>query len=197
MLLQVSALGCERDRRQLFADLTFTLEAGSLLQVVGANGSGKSTLLRILAGLYSDYEGEVLSGFDGAPLYLGHKPGIKSGLTVSENLNWLMTVRYGGADPVALESVLAEVSLAGFEDTLCGQLSEGQKKRVALAGFFLSELIGSEPVWFMDEPFSAIDADGLAAQRALFSRQIAAGGSIIFSTHQKLDFDHPVPALEL
>ena len=58
-MLQTSKLCCERDRRVLFEDLTFTVSPGEILRLEGSNGTGKTTLLRILCGLYQDYTGEV------------------------------------------------------------------------------------------------------------------------------------------
>ncbi|MFT7221759.1 MAG: heme exporter protein A [Candidatus Azotimanducaceae bacterium] len=192
-MLQVFGLGCERDRRQLFGDVSFSLNGGELLQVLGANGSGKSTLLRILAGIYTDFEGEVARDLDNPPVYFGHKAGVKSQLTVRENLEWILAMRRTHASVKRIEEVLAHLALAGFEDTPCGQLSEGQKKRVGLARFFLC----ADPFWIMDEPFSAIDRAGLAALKALMTEHVLAGGAVIFSTHQKVDFDHPLKSLEL
>ena len=75
-MLQVRNAGCERDGRQLFEDLSFSLAPGELLQVVGGNGSGKSTLLRALLGLYTDCQANINWSVDEAPLYLGHRLGI-------------------------------------------------------------------------------------------------------------------------
>jgi len=192
-MLQVSGLGCERDQRQLFGDVSFSLNEGDLLQVLGANGSGKSTLLRILAGIYTDFEGLIARDQDTPPVYFGHKTGVKSQLTVRENLEWMLAMRSSHASAKRIEAVLTNLALAGYEDTPCGQLSEGQKKRVGLARFFLC----ADPVWIMDEPFSAIDRAGLDALKALMTKHVQTGGAVIFSTHQKMDFDHPLKNLEL
>ena len=192
-MLQVSALGCARDQRQLFADVSFSLLPGDLLQVLGANGSGKSTLLRILTGVYTDFEGEVTWDMSHPPVYLGHRPGVKAQLTVMENLRWMLAMRQVAYQETEVEGALFELALTGYEDTLCAQLSEGQRKRVALARFYLCD----DPCWIMDEPFSAIDQTGLTSLKSALSRQVSRGGAVIFSTHQGINFDQPVKTLEL
>ena len=125
-LLELRDLGCERDERLLFSGLNLQLSAGEVVQIGGPNGAGKTTLLRALAGVSSDYEGQILySGkalsevawdFARDRLYLGHLPGIKKSLTPSENLAWYLA-QAGGR--VSIDDALAAVGLYGYEDTPC------------------------------------------------------------------------------
>lgn len=179
-LLEARSLACERDGRRLFADLSFSVAPGGILQVTGGNGSGKTTLLRILAGLFTDFEGEVERRLDEAPLYLGHRPGVKSGLTVAENLAWLTGLRGVRPEGRAQAEVLERLRLAGWEDCPCGQLSEGQRRKAALAPLFLC----ANPFWLLDEPFNALDADGCGLLREGMRAQAAAGGGVVFSSHR-------------
>ena len=190
-MLQVSSLTCVRDRRRLFSAVSFSLSAGELLQVVGGNGTGKSTLLRILVGLFTDFEGEVSWDLNQAPLYLGHRPGVKTGLTVLENLRWPVVLR--GGDAGRIEEALGALGLSGFEDTPASQLSEGQRKRVGLAQFLLVD----NPCWIMDEPFSAIDAEGLGFLRSCMEKHVDAGGAVLFSSHQDMGVDRPLRTVAL
>jgi heme exporter protein A len=192
-MLQVQNAGCERDGRQLFEDLSFSLAPGELLQVVGGNGSGKSTLLRVLLGLYTDYQGDISWSVDEAPLYLGHKLGIKQSLTVIENLRWFGVLHEEQVDEVRIDEAVYKLGLTGFEDSLCAHLSEGQRKRVALGQF----LIMDNTCWVMDEPFSAIDADGLSFLMAILQDHLNVNGGIIISTHQPITIDRPVNTLAL
>jgi heme exporter protein A len=192
-MLQVLKAECERDGRLLFEDLSFTLAPGELLQVVGGNGSGKSTLLRVLMGLYTDCHGDIEWAVDKAPLYLGHRLGIKQSLTVIENLRWFGVLREEPVKEFRIDEAVCKLGLAGFEDTLCGYLSEGQRKRVALGQF----LITDNPCWVMDEPFSAIDADGLSFLMAMLQEHLDANGGIIISTHQSITIDRPINTLAL
>ena len=182
-LLHVADLGCEREGRLLFSGLNLDLMAGACTALTGPNGSGKSTLLRCITGLYPDYEGQIES----APAsYLGHRPGVSPGLTVMENLRWVAALSARPATPAAVDSTLIEhlerVGLAGYEDVLCGRLSAGQHRRVALARLCLDE----SPLWLLDEPFTALDLDGQDLVRALIAGQRANGGAVLCATHQDL-----------
>ena len=190
-VLAVTGLSCERDGRALFADLSFSLDKGGLLQVTGGNGSGKSTLLRILMGLFSDYDGDISWEVEMPPLYLGHRHGIKLALTVAENLNWQCRLLGGDASQVA--AVVAQLGLAGYEDLPCSQLSEGQRKRVGLGRFLLVH----NPCWVMDEPFSAIDAAGMGFLSGCLESHLDAGGAAIFTSHQPVPVDRPVMSVAL
>jgi heme exporter protein A len=190
-LLQAVDLQCERDDRLLFRNLSFSILPGTITRVEGANGSGKTTLLRILAGLNGAWSGELRwrgqsiahqqEDFLRNMLYLGHRPGIKSLLTPAENLRALMAGRQPVADRV-LRQALQGTGLAGFEDVPCRNLSAGQQRRVALARL----LIADEPLWLLDEVFTAIDASGVAAIEALLQQRAAEGGAVVVTTHHNL-----------
>ncbi|WP_417530359.1 cytochrome c biogenesis heme-transporting ATPase CcmA [Marinobacter lipolyticus] len=190
-LLQAVNLQCERDDRMLFRDLSFSILPGTLTRVEGPNGSGKTTLLRILAGLNDAWSGDLL--WSGHPrshrrdefvrnmLYIGHRPGIKPLLTPMENLRALMAGRKAVSDDL-LRQALTGTGLAGFEDVPCRRLSAGQQRRVALARL----LIADEPLWILDEVFTAIDIDGVAALETLLVQRARDGGAIVVTTHHDL-----------
>ncbi len=175
-LLSLDALGCQRDGRWLFRQLTLTLNAGECLELEGPNGSGKSTLLRIIAGLYPDFSGTLRVG-DG--LYLGHRPGISAMLTAEENLRWYAALQ--GA-PATIPGALSRVGLAGFERVSCQQMSAGQQRRVGLARL----LLGGAPLWLLDEPMTALDTDGQRLVQELIEAHLAGGGAAVCATHQPL-----------
>ena len=70
-------------------------------------------------------------------------------------------------------------------------------KRVALARFYLSHMAEETRCWIMDEPFSAIDGEGLDSLQALIGERLAQGGAVVFSTHQKIELDRNVKLVEL
>ncbi|WP_210395709.1 cytochrome c biogenesis heme-transporting ATPase CcmA [Motiliproteus sediminis] len=201
-LLEANNLFCERDERVLFEQLSFTLNAGEILQVEGPNGSGKTTLLRILAGLSTAFEGElswkgepmsdVRDDFRASMLYFGHLPGVKATLTAEENLRW-----YCAVHPLTriegVHEALAKVGLRGYEDVPCHSLSAGQNRRVSLARLYFSEA----PLWVLDEPFTAIDKRGVAEKEALIAAHAAKGGSVILTTHHELAIRDNVRQLAL
>ncbi|MFT7689211.1 MAG: heme exporter protein A [Candidatus Azotimanducaceae bacterium] len=192
-MLEVNDLFCERDERLLFGGLSFSLAPGSVLQIKGPNGAGKTTLLRILCGLFKEYEGEILWSLEKHPLYLGHKPGVKDLLTVEENLRWLCEIQQLSPSAKQMSTALLEVGLGSYENVFAGSLSEGQRKRINLARFYLLD----SPVWLLDEPFSAIDIEGVAKLEERFQDHIANGGSIILTSHQAIDIDQTIDELIL
>jgi heme exporter protein A len=192
-MLTVSQLTCERDHRYLFEDLSFVVGAGELLQIEGGNGAGKTTLLRILGGLYTDFSGSVSWDLTSQPLYLGHKPGVKDLLSARENLTWLAGLQQAGIDLATVDRALAEVGLRGYEEVLCGAMSEGQRKRVNLARLYLLQA----QAWILDEPFSAIDRQGVERLEARMQAHIDTGGVLIVISHQTLSGITPMRSLRL
>ncbi|MBB3230082.1 cytochrome c biogenesis heme-transporting ATPase CcmA [Halomonas stenophila] len=190
--LQARKLACERDDRWLFHDLDLELCAGQIVRVEGPNGSGKTTLLKILSGQLADYRGELF--WKGAPmhrvrrdflanlLYLGHASGVKAALTPLENLAWYQALAGAPGDEDDRLAALEAVGLAGFEDLPAGQLSAGQQRRVALARLELMP----RPLWVLDEPFTAIDREGVAALEARLEAHTRCGGCVLVTTHHAL-----------
>ncbi|MDX1589334.1 MAG: cytochrome c biogenesis heme-transporting ATPase CcmA [Oleiphilaceae bacterium] len=197
LLLQTRGLGCERDERQLFQGLDLSVHSSSLIRVTGPNGAGKTTLLRILCGLHGFYQGQlywrgqplasVRESFLANLLYLGHNPGVNAALTATENLS----AAVGAQQPVTrrqCEQALVWSGLAGYEDVPCRHLSAGQRRRVALARLYLS----GAPLWILDEPFTALDREGVASLEALLAARAEAGGAVVLTTHHRLT----LPGLE-
>ena len=191
-MLEAKDIECVRGDRRLFRDLSLRLTAGELLHIHGHNGSGKSTLLRTLCGLFQPTRGEV--SWNGAPintlreefgkevLYIGHKPGIKDDLTALENLDIASKLDGESLSEEQAWQALDQMGLRGFEDLPSKHLSQGQKRRVALARL----LVSKARLWVLDEPFSALDKSAVAALQAVISSHLRAGGMVVLTTHQEV-----------
>lgn len=187
-MLNIKNIACLRDERKLFSALSFSVLPGEVIQIAGQNGAGKTSLLQLIAGLSTPSEGQI--SWQGKPLsrmrdewhrellWLGHQTGIKGALTPDENLRFYhpQTTQH------ARWQALAQVTLVGVEDVATAQLSAGQQRRVALARLWLS----LASYWILDEPFTALDADGVIALTARLEQHVAQGGAVILTTHQPL-----------
>jgi heme exporter protein A len=184
-LLQARGLGFSRNEEPVFGPLDFRLAPGEALLVLGGNGSGKTTLLRVLAGLLPATTGAVellgrtvdRSHLARGSAYLGHLHGHKADLGALENLAFSQAIQ-GGRGP-GLEAALAEVGLAGHEDTPARRLSAGQNKRLALARLRLQDAA----LWLLDEPYANLDLHGIALVNRLIQGHVAGGGSVLLTTH--------------
>lgn len=201
--LQLNKLFSEREERVLFANLSLRVAPGDIVQLAGPNGSGKTSLLRILAGLSTRYEGDILwrgrplpgqwAEFRQYSLYLGHGSGIKAQLSAIENLRWSCAMRGHSVSQAELEAALEKVGLAGFAQQACYSLSAGQQRRVNLARLFCS---GAQ-LWLLDEPFTAIDQRGVAEIESWIAEFADAGGAVLLTTHHPLSLDRPLRRVEL
>ncbi|CAM3746733.1 cytochrome c biogenesis heme-transporting ATPase CcmA [Polaromonas hydrogenivorans] len=191
--LRTHGLACVRGGRDLFRAVDIDVSAGEALWVQGRNGSGKTSLLRLLCGLALPSAGAVhwlgrdvrdlREDFYRDLLYIGHAGGIKDDLTAAENL--LLGARIAGqaVEDQQAQQALAQVGLAAVSRLPAARLSQGQRKRVALARLHLAR---RPPLLVLDEPFNALDqaaADGL---QAALNQHLAQGGMVVYTTHQPL-----------
>ena len=177
----------------LFSGLSFSLAAGDALWLQGANGSGKSSLLRLLAGIALPLSGAVQA--NASRLYIGHRSGLRAGLTALENL--LDAAQIAGQPVTELDArtALAALGLARAAGQRVETLSEGQQRRAALARLWLPK---PPPLWLLDEPLAALDAEREALLGARLRRHLNEGGSLVFSSHGPLPLgDLPLRALHL
>lgn len=188
--LQIDALSCVRGDRMLFRDLDFDLDAGELLHLKGENGSGKTTLLRALAGLLLPESGEIRwrgadirrlrEEYSRHLLYLGHLNGIKGDLTAVENLRITAVLDGFRLTESRAWEVLGKIGLRGHEDLPSKHLSQGQKRRVALARL----LVNRASLWVLDEPFTALDVAAVQLLQEVIRRHVDNGGLAVVTTHQ-------------
>ncbi len=193
-MLQAVTLSCRRGERRLFSDLTVNVEPGTLLAVVGENGSGKTSLLRIFSSLLPPEEGSILWNgedihqlkelYSGQLTYIGHLNGIKDDLTPVENVMSAMTLAGEVCSHIGAQEALAGIGLKRLIHRLPSKvLSQGQKRRVALARLWLS----TRPLWLLDEPFTSLDAASTSAVTQRLHAHLQRGGLAVIVTHQEVE----------
>ena len=192
-MLDVSNLCCVRGERALFSGIGFRLDGGELLYLQGSNGSGKTSLLRMLCGLSQPAAGEIRwqgelinrlgEEFRRELCYLGHANAIKEELTPLENLLASAKLADEKLDAGAALDALEQMGLAGREDLACRYLSQGQKRRVALA-----RLVNERrALWVLDEPYVALDTLAIERVAGLIGAHVQRGGLVVLTTHQAVD----------
>ncbi len=192
MSLEVIKLQCQRGEKELFSELSFALRSKQLMRIEGQNGTGKTTLLRTLCGLYQPEAGEV--HWNGKSIkklgeeylkdlfYLGHHNAIKADLSALENLQINTALAGETYSEDDLLQALDDIGLFGSEYKPTAHLSQGQKRRVALAGLLLSKA----KLWVLDEPFVALDGFAVKLLQEVIAKHIENEGMAILTTHQEV-----------
>ena len=183
---------CVRGDRRLFRDVSFALTPGTLLQVTGPNGCGKTSLLRIICGLTAPESGEIR--WQGAQIrslaeeysrsitYIGHRIAVKEELNSLENLRISSGLAGCEVTHDQAQQALARVGLAGRENLPARFLSEGQRRRSALA-----RLVNcSAALWVLDEVLASLDQAAVRLVESLIGEHLNKGGIAIVATHQEL-----------
>ena len=201
--LQVLNASCERGGRPLFAPVSFSLSAGLALHLQGDNGAGKTSLLRALCGLSPLSQGQL--SWCGQPLpqaramflqqvfYLGHALGLKDELSALENLQAAAAIAGQPLDTSVAANALKAQGLASRMHLPLRVLSQGQKRRVALARLQVS----TARLWLLDEPMVALDSAAQLALTTLLQTHIQQGGMLLFTSHQPLALGDSVKTLRL
>jgi heme exporter protein A len=191
-------LAIVRGDRLLFEGLSFTLEAGQAMSLVGRNGAGKTSLLRAIAGFLRPASGTIVfHGPDGVieadearsnALHMaGHQDGLKSNRLAEAE--FLFQARWTGADQAGIARARALLDLDGLAGLEVRKLSAGQRRRLSLGRLVASP----RPLWLLDEPLAPLDAHHRQAFGALMAEHVAGGGMILAAVHDPL----PIPTLTL
>jgi heme exporter protein A len=169
-LLRFDKVALRRGGRLLFDNLDLSLEPGQALQVSGPNGSGKSSLIRLAAGLLNPERGRV----ERTPVALAAEaPALDLELSLARALRFWVA---------STNAAMDALGLAELADVPVRLLSSGQLKRATLARVAAS----GAPLWLLDEPLNALDANGADQLSSLVERHLASGGGVIAASHQAL-----------
>ena len=183
VFLRVQGLACQRGERLVFTGLDFSAGAGDIVWVRGGNGSGKTTLLRTLAGLAAPAAGRIELGGPGRAVYVGHANALNGDLAAAEALRFLLRLDGLEPRPDAIDGALARFGLAHRRWVPVRALSQGQRRRVALARLCLQP---GPLAWLLDEPFDALDDEGAATLMTLLVEHAQRGGLVVLSSHVAL-----------
>lgn len=178
-LLSAQDLSCRRGDRLLFEHLDLSLSPGEAVWVRGPNGRGKTSLLRLLAGLSQPAAGHIKR--HATVLYLGHQHALKDDLTATEALTFLLRLHDMHPSAAEVTEALGRLGVKGRRSALVRTLSQGQRRRVALARLALSP---PASVWILDEPFDALDDQGIGTLNEMIESHRQSGGALVLTSHQ-------------
>jgi heme exporter protein A len=169
-LLRFEGVALRRGGRLLFEGLDLELGAGQALQIAGPNGSGKSSLIRLAAGLLRQERGRI----DRPSLALAD-----DALALDRELPLRRALRFWSG---TVDAPMEALGIAHLSEVPVRLLSSGQAKRATLARVASSRA----PLWLLDEPLNALDADGADRLARLIQRHRASGGAVLAASHQPL-----------
>lgn len=188
-MFRVNQLQFDYSEKPLLENITFSVPAGTLLHLQGPNGAGKTTLLKLLVGMVIPLAGDIcfegnsiyedLSLYQQSLCYIGHKLGISLLLTARENYQFELKKHVFSVD---FKTLVTRLALNELEDIPCRLLSAGQKRRVGL----MRLLMTNTKVWFLDEPFVALDHASMTILKTIMEQHLLKGGCIILTSHQPL-----------
>ena len=188
--LAVVDLACRRGNRRLFSGVSFSVGAGQATWLRGRNGRGKTSLLRLAAGLSVPESGRITwgdapvreaAGMARRLVYVAHASALKDDLSVTESLRFLALLHGRDASTAALHQALERVGMGSRREALVRTLSQGQRRRATLARLALER---EASIWILDEPYDALDSDGIDSINALLAEHLARGGSVLLTSHQ-------------
>ncbi len=184
--LQVQSLGYRRGLEWLFRGVSFDIRAGQLFWLRGQNGRGKTSLLRLLVGLTQPDEGNIEQT---TSIYIGHANALKEDLTAMEALQFLLQLQGHVVTNVAIAEGMRIFSIYSRRNQIVRTLSQGQRRRVALARLALEK---NASLWILDEPFEALDVEGIEVLHKLINEHTKRGGSVLLTSHIPVESSHTV-----
>lgn len=174
-------------------DLSFRVEPGEVVALLGPNGSGKTTTIKAAAGLMRPSHGTVLIGEPGRPStdadarqacsFLPQRVRFPESLTGQEVAEFYCRLRGRGSERI--QEVMALTGLNGSSARAVGTYSGGMTQRLGLA----VAMAVQAPILLLDEPTAALDPDGICAFYGLVESRRAEKQTVLFSSHQMGDVE--------
>ena len=192
-MLEVKSIYLYRNRKQVFKDFNLNLKNSEIILLEGENGVGKTSLLNMVSGLINPDKGfikifkkniiELGKQKKKIFTYIPDKNCLKESLSVNENLKSWLKLSNLKVNNSNYQKVLNTFSLDGIQESLVKNLSQGQKKKVALTKLLFSE----SKLWLLDEPLNGIDTKTVAILKKIMIQHLRQNGSILFSSHVRLN----------
>lgn len=188
MKLEIKDLRKSFSGNEVLHGISFSVESGKALGLLGRNGAGKTTTIRILMDVFKSDSGEIL--LDGKPFipknhqigYLPEERGLYPKKKVTEQIVYLATLR-GISKKEAKENTkkwLTRLGVIEYENRKLDTLSKGNQQKVQLA----QTLVCNPNIVILDEPFSGLDPVNAQILKDVVSELIADNKLVIFSSHQ-------------
>jgi len=182
-LLESKNLSLMRNDHYIIRDLSIEISPKTVVNIFGNNGSGKTSLLKVLSGITEKTNGEILRNNVDA-IYVGHKNGLKSNLTIHENLA-LDNLQDRVISSDEIDNVIRKYQMFDYRDTLVKNLSHGQQKRVCL----MRTIIINSNLWLLDEPYSALDSKGIDILNNTIKEVVTNGVAVLMTNHKKIEIE--------
>ena len=190
--IDVDDLSVQKKQKTLLASVSFRIERGAIVGLLGPSGAGKTTLLRTIMGIQIPTAGKVKvlgkNAGDKANRsrigYVTQAPSVYPDLTVRQNLSYFATLI--GVDKKAVAKAIKKVRLHGKEKQLVSTLSGGERTRISLA----VALLGDPELLVLDEPTVGLDPILRRDLWKLFSEMAREGKTLIISSHVMDEAEH-------
>ncbi len=166
-------------KKVILKDISFHLESGTCMGIIGVNGCGKSTLLSILSGITKPDHGKLLVTDASQVGLVPQENPLIADLSVKDNLNLWYT------DASLRDNYMELLQITPFYKQTVSSLSGGQKKRVSIA----IAMASAPSVLLLDEPGAALDLPCKYQIRDFLTHYVSLGNSVILTTHEEADLD--------
>ena len=182
-LLESRNLSLMRNDHYIIKDLSIEISPKTVVNIFGNNGSGKTSFLKVLSGITEKTNGVILRN-NVDVVYVGHKYGLKSNLTIHENLA-LDNLQDKVIPSKEIDNVIKKYQMIDYKDTLVKNLSHGQQKRVCL----MRTILINSNLWLLDEPYSALDSKGVDILNNTIKEAVSNGVAVLMTNHKKIEIE--------